>query len=270
MHYSALVSLAFAFLGAVASPCKPGTSVTIDSSTSLETSETSALSATSSVPVTSSTSSDSTASSTTFDSATESITTSASSTTVSVTSSATYDVTTSSTIAPSSTSSPVLGTFNAIGQGGGASGTPARLPPPQYGSITLGGYNPSNVPAGILSIEAGTGALFVDGSKICGFYSGSESASLYVCNASPRTNEAPVTCDQGQMDGGVLKCSAPKMTCIEDFNDDNDPVCYATGGVWTQFIGYQFLGNYFLLSIGSEAAASTRGFIPIDLLIQAV
>ncbi|KAI8649096.1 hypothetical protein NCS57_01445700 [Fusarium keratoplasticum] len=237
--------------------------VTIDSSTSLETSQTSTLSVTSSADSSSS-------SQPTSLSVTESVSTSASSTTVSVTSSATSDVTTSSTIAPTSTSSPVLGIFNAIGQGGGASGTPARLPPPEYGSITLGGYNPSGVPAGVFSIEAGTGALFVDGSKICGFYSGSESASLYVCNPSPRTNEAPVTCDQGQMDGGVLKCSAPKMTCIEDFNDDNDPVCYATGGVWTQFNGYQFFGNYFLLGIGSEAAASTRGFIPIDLIIQAV
>ncbi|EEU38722.1 uncharacterized protein NECHADRAFT_83146 [Fusarium vanettenii 77-13-4] len=269
MHCRVLVSLAFA-LGAVASPCVPPNSVTTETSTSLETSETSTLSTTSSVPTTSSTSSDSTASSTTFDSATESTTTLATSTIISITSSATSDVTTSSTIAPTSTSSPVLETFNAIGQGGGTTGTPARLPPPQYGSITLGGYNPSNVPAGIFSIEAVTGALIVDGSKICGFYSGSQSASLYVCNATPRTNEAPVTCNQGQMDGGVLKCSAPAMACIEDFDDENDPVCYPTGGVWTQFAGFQFLGNYFFLSLASETTASTGGNIPIDLLIQAV
>ncbi|KAI8716949.1 hypothetical protein NCS52_00989700 [Fusarium sp. LHS14.1] len=272
MHCRVLVSLAFA-LGVVASPCIPPNSVTTDSSTSLETttSETSAPSTTSSVPVTSSTSSDSTASSTTVDSATASTTTLATSTIVSITSSATSDVTTSSTIAPTSTSAPVLGTFNAIGRGGGTTGTPARLPPPEYGSITLGGYNPSGVSAGIFSIDAVTGALFVDGSKICGFYSPNlQSASLYVCNTIPRTNEAPVTCDQGQLDGGVLACSAPAMNCIEDFNDDNDPVCYPTGGVWTQFAGFQFLGNYFFLRLASEAAASTGGNIPIDLGIQAV
>lgn len=122
---------------------------------------------------------------------------------------------------------------------------------------------------GVFSIDANTGALIVDGSKICGFYGGFESASLYVCNASPRTNEAPVTCDQGQADGGVLKCSAPAMTCVEDFNDENDPVCSPTGGVWTQFMGFQLLGDYFLLSLGSVAAA-TGGNIPINLMIQGI
>ncbi|KAF4335362.1 hypothetical protein FBEOM_10771 [Fusarium beomiforme] len=228
---------------------------TIDSTTSLETPtssetpETFTLSATSSA--------DSSSSQPTSLAATESLYTSADSASISITSSATSDVVTLSTNAPTSTSSPVLGTFNAIGQGGGASDTPARLPPPHYGSITLGGYNPSGVAAGVFSIDADAGALFIDGSKICGFYSGSESASLYVCNTSPRTNEAPVTCDRGQADGGVLKCSAPAMTCVEDFNDDNDPVCSSTGGVWTQFTGYQFLGNYFLLAIGSEAASTS-------------
>ncbi|KAM0281886.1 hypothetical protein ACHAQK_002614 [Fusarium lateritium] len=257
MHYNILVTLAFA-LGTVASPCKPSTSVTIDSSTSSQLLETSAL------PVPSST--DSSASS----QPTEAVPTSADTATVSITSSVISDVATSSTISPTSTSSPVLGDFNAIGQGGGASNTPARLPPPQYGSITLGGYNPSGVAAGVFSIISDTGALFVDGSQICGFYGGSESASLYVCNAPPRANEAPITCDQGQADGGALKCSAPAMNCIEDFNDENDPVCYATGGVWTQFSGFQLLGNYFLLSIGSAAAATSQGYIPLDLIIREI
>ncbi|SPJ71706.1 uncharacterized protein FTOL_01434 [Fusarium torulosum] len=236
--------------------------VTIDSSTSLQIPQTSTLSVPSSADSSSS-------SQPTSLLVTESAPTSADAATVSVTSSVTFDVATSSTISPTSTSSPVLGNFNAIGQGGGASDTPARLPPAQYGSITLGGHNPSGVAAGVFSIDAGTGALFVDGSKICGFYGGSESASLYVCNASPRTNEAPITCDQGQADGGVLKCSAPKMNCIEDFNDENDPVCYATGGVWTQFMGFQLLGDYFLLSIGSMGASS-QGNIAINLIIQAI
>jgi hypothetical protein len=200
---------------------------------------------------------------------TESVPTSADAATVSVTSSVTLDVATSSTISPTSTSSPVLGNFNVIGQGGGASDTPARLQLPQYHSITLGTYNPSGVAAGVFSIDSGTGALLIDGSKICGFYGGSESAWLYVCNASPQTNEAPITCDQGQADGGVLKCSAPKMTCIEDYNDDNDPVCHADGGLWTQLMGYQLFGGYFLLSIGSGATSSQNN-IAINLIIQAV
>ncbi|KAH6950179.1 hypothetical protein DER45DRAFT_91781 [Fusarium avenaceum] len=261
MHCNILVTLALA-LGTVASPCKPSTSATIDSSTSLQTSQTSTL------PVPSS-SDTSFSSQPTSLSVTESVPTSADTTTVSVTSSATLDVATSSTASPTSTSLPVLGNFNAIGQGGDASGTPARLPPPQYGTITLGGRNPSGAGVGVFSIDASTGALIVDGSKICGFYGGSESASLYVCNASPRTNEAPVTCDQGQADGGVLKCSAPAMTCIEDFDDENDPVCNPTGGVWAQFLGFQLFGDYFLLSLGSMAAA-TGGNIPIDLMIQEI
>lgn len=142
-------------------------------------------------------------------------------------------------------------------------------PPPQYGSVTLGEYNPSGVGAGVFSIEAGTGALLVDGSKMCGFYGGTESAWVYSCNTPPRTNEAPITCDQGQTGGGALKCSAAIMNCIEDFNDENDPVCYATGGAWTQFMGYQFLSTYYLLSIGSEAAA-TGSYVPISLIIQAL
>ncbi|KAM0244003.1 hypothetical protein ACHAP5_006667 [Fusarium lateritium] len=262
MHSNILVTLAFA-LGTVASPCKPSTSVTVDSSTSSHILETSTL------PVPSSTDSSASSQPTSI-LVTEAVPTSADTATISVTSSVILDEATSSTISPTSTSSPVLGNFNAIGQGGGASNTPARLPPPQYGSITLGGYNPSGVAAGVFSINSDTGALFVDGSQICGFYGGSESASLYVCNASPRTNKAPITCDQGQADGGALKCSAPAMNCIEDFNDDNDPVCYPTGGVWTQFNGLQLLGNYFLLSIGSRAAASSQSYIPIDLIIQEI
>ncbi|RSL42233.1 hypothetical protein CEP54_015548 [Fusarium duplospermum] len=280
MHCTALLSLAFVF-GAVAGPCMPGTSVTADSSTSIEASETSSPSATSSadssslsqstslstLPSTSSTT-DSTVSSTTFDSATGSTTVSTSSTTLAVTSSATSDATTSSATA---TSSPALGNFNAIAQGGWADGTPARLQPPAYGDITLGTYNPGNAPVGVLSIEEGTGSLLVDRSKICGFYSPyQESASLYTCNASPRSNEAPVTCTLGQADGGHLKCSAPAMICIEDFDDENDPVCYTTGSVWTYFTAFQFLGNYFLLNIGSLAAQSQRSYVPIDLIIQAV
>lgn len=202
-------------------------------------------------------------------SATESVPTTTDATTVYITSSVTSDAATLSTIAPISTSSPVLGNFNAIGQGGGASNTPARLPPPQYVTITLGEDNPSGVGAGVFSIEAGTGALFVDGSKICGIYSGSQSAMVYSCSTPLRTNEAPITCEQGQTDGGALKCSAPIMDCIEDFNDDNDPVCYTTGGAWTQFMGFQLFSNYFLLRIGSQAAA-TGSYVPISLMIQAL
>ncbi|KAL4724221.1 hypothetical protein ACLX1H_008834 [Fusarium chlamydosporum] len=251
MYCNILVLLAFAS-ATVASPCKPSASITTGSSTSSQIPETSTLD----IPSSAVSNSGSQATSLL---ATESVSTSTDAATFSITSSVISDVVTSSTASPTSTSPPVLGSFKAIGQGGGASDTPARLPPPQYGSITLGGYNPSGVEAGVFSIEAGTGALIVDGSKICGFYGGSDSASLYICNASPRTNEAPVTCDQGQADGGVLKCSAPQMNCIEDFNDENDPVCYSTGGVLTQFHGFQLLGNYFLLSIGTAAAASSSG-----------
>ncbi|KAF5573929.1 uncharacterized protein FSUBG_14090 [Fusarium subglutinans] len=242
-------------------PANISESATVGSSTSQEASETATDSLTSLRPSETSTlSATLSADSSSLQPTSLSVTESASTTT---------DAATSSTIAPTSTSSPILGTFNAIGQGGGASNTPARLPPPQYGSITLGGYNPSDVGPGVFSIEAGTGALFVDGSKICGFYGGGQSASVYVCNATPRTNEAPITCEQGQTDGGALKCSAPIMNCIEDNNDDNDPVCYATGGVWTQFMGFQLLGNYYLLSIGSQAAA-TGSNVPISLIIQAL
>ncbi|RSL75904.1 hypothetical protein CEP51_010450 [Fusarium floridanum] len=273
MHCSVWLSLAFAF-GAVAGPCMPSASETSEPSSSATSSATSSadsssLSQSTSLSVLPSTSSttDSTVSSSTFDSTTVSITVSTSSASLSVTSSATSDATTSSATA---TSSPVLGNFNAIAQGGWADGTPARLQPPEYGSITLGSYNPGNAPVGVLSIEAATGSLLVDGNKICGFYSPyQESASLYTCNASPRSNEAPVTCDLGQADGGLLKCSAPAMTCIEDFNDDNDPVCYATGGVWSYFSAFQLLGNYFLLHIGSLAARQ-GSYVPIDLVIQAV
>ncbi|KAF5962523.1 hypothetical protein FBULB1_14082 [Fusarium bulbicola] len=255
-------------------PANISESATVDSSTLQEASETAADSLTSLQPSETSTlsatlSADSSSLQPTSLSVTESASTTTDAATVSITSSVTSDAATSSTIAPTSTSSPILGTFNAIGQGGGASNTPARLPPPQYGSITLGGYNPSDVGAGVFFIEAGTGALVVDDSKICGFYGGGQSAPLYVCNATPRTNEAPITCDQGQTDGGALKCSAPIMNCIEDNNDDNDPVCYATGGVWTQFMGFQLLGNYYLLSIGSQAAA-TGSNVPISLIIQAL
>ncbi|KAH7192736.1 uncharacterized protein B0J16DRAFT_411418 [Fusarium flagelliforme] len=238
MRSNVLVSMAFA-LGAAAGPCKPSASA--DSSSLQPTSL----------------------------SVTESVSTTTDAATVDITSSVTSDAATSSTIAPTSTSSPVLGAFNAIAQGGGASNTPARLPQPQYVTITLGEDNPSGVGAGVFSIEAGTGALFVDGSKICGIYSGSQSALVYSCSTPLRTNEAPITCEQGQTDGGALKCSASMMDCIEDFNDDNDPVCYPTGGVWTQFMGFQLFSNYFLLRIGSQAAA-TGSYVPISLIIQAL
>ncbi|RGP64484.1 activator of stress 1 [Fusarium longipes] len=190
------------------------------------------------------------------------------SSTIIITSSIVSEEATSSTSAPAFTSSPVLGLFNVIGQGGGASNTPARLPPPQYGSVTLGDYNPSGAEVGVFSIEAGTGALFINGFKICGHYGGGWSASVSYCSEAPKSDEAPIICDQGQTDGGALECSAPIMTCIEDFNDDNDLVCYATGGTWTQFNVYQYYSNYYLLSIGSQPMAT--GYFPISLTIQAL
>ncbi|KAF5005573.1 hypothetical protein FDECE_7980 [Fusarium decemcellulare] len=256
MHSGVLLSLAIGLLSASASPCKPSTSGTSNVASSLTTSEASALSTTSSI-----------ASSSQMASESGSFWTD--STTTLFTTSTTIDTTTSSTVVPSSTTSIAPLHFKAIVQGGPAGDTPARFPPRQYGSITVGTYNPANVGVAVFSIEAGTGALLVEGERICGFYSPSlESASLYACNASPRSNEAPITCDQGQTDGGLLNCGAPKMTCIEDFNDDNDPQCYATGGVWTQFWALGVMNGYYLVELGSSNAAAGGGRTAFDFVIQ--
>ncbi|KAJ3547954.1 hypothetical protein NM208_g1250 [Fusarium decemcellulare] len=225
---------------------------------SLTTSETPALSTTSSIASSSQTASGSAAFST-------------DSTTTLFTTSTTLDATISSTVAPSSTTSIAPLHFKAIVQGGPAADTPARVPPPDYGSIFVGTYNPANVGAAVFSVEAGTGSLLSEGERICGFYApGVESASLSTCNASPRSNEAPITCDQGQTDGGLLSCGAPRMTCIEDFNDDNDPQCYTTGGVWTQFWALGVTNGYYIVEIGSSNAASGGGRTAFDFVIQGV
>ncbi|KAF4460296.1 hypothetical protein FALBO_12924 [Fusarium albosuccineum] len=235
MHSGVLLLLAIGLLGASASPCKPSTSAS-----SLTTSEAFALSTTS-VASSSQTTSESAAFST-------------DSTTTLFTTSTTLDATTSSTVAPSSTTLTAPLHFKAIVQGGPAGDTPARFPPRQYGSITIGTYNPANVGVAVFSIEAGTGSLLVEGERICGFYSPSlESASL--------------------SDGWwatELRCAQDDMTCIEDFNDDNDPQCYATGGVWTQFWALGVMNGYYLVELGSSNAAAGGGRTAFDFGIHGV